>query len=232
MLHRVPFPKSFLIVTKKGMIKGEGYEIRICRGQACPLAALGVEHLGEGLAQILDAAQLGEFYRSVSLKSQKRYRFRVAVSACPNACTQVHIADFGLIAQVVPRLAGDCVACGVCEEVCEEGAVTLQDRWPLFDVQRCLNCGLCIRACPKKVLEPEAQGFKILVGGKLGRHPRLARELKALATEEEVLKTLSTVLSFYKTHCQRGERLGSIIERLGWETFLEALLKSGQDQAL
>ncbi len=202
------------------MIKGDGYELRVCRSAACPMAAVEAESLVSRLKVLLDTASLGEFYRSLSLKDQKRYRFRVALSACPNACTQVQIADFGLIGQVVPQLAGECVACGVCEEVCEEGAVTLQDRWPLFDTERCLNCGLCIKACPKQVLAAEVKGYKVLVGGKLGRHPQLAKEVVALTSEEEVLHLLERTLSFYRKYCRRGERLGVIINRLGWENFL------------
>ena len=204
------------------MIRGDGYELRLCRSSACPMAAVESETLVSRLKEVLDEAALGDFFRSLPLKRQKRYRFRVAVSACPNACAQVHIADFGLIGQVVPHLVGDCVACGVCEEVCEEEAVTLHDRWPLFDAERCLNCGLCIRACPKKVLAPEARGFKVLVGGKLGRHPQLAREIVSLADEEKALLILKKVISFYREHCRQGERLGTIIQRVGWENFLKA----------
>ncbi len=215
---------------KFGMIKGEGYELRVCRSQACPMAAVEAEELIDGIKETLEEARLGAFYKSLSLKGKKRYRFRVAVSACPNACTQVHIADFGLIGQVIPRLAGECIGCGVCEEVCEEGAVTVEDKWPLFDSERCLNCGLCLKACPKKVLEPEAKGFKILVGGKLGRHPQLAREIVALADKERVLQVLSLCLKYYKEHCQAGERLGALINRLGWDDFLAYVFSSDRHQ--
>ena len=205
-------------------MKGDGYELRVCRGGACPMAAVETEGLVSRLKGLLEEARLGDFFRSLPLKSQKRYRFRVAVAACPNACPQVQIADFGLIGQVVPRLSGDCVGCGVCEEVCEEEAVSVEDKWPLFDAERCLNCGLCIRACPKKALEPEVKGFKVLVGGKLGRHPQLAREIVALASEEEVLRLLDRVLSYYQAHCRRGERLGTLINQTGWDEFLAHVL--------
>jgi len=187
------------------------------------MAAVETQALVPRLQAVLEAANLGEFFRSLSLNPKKRYRFRVALAACPNACTQVYIADFGLIGQAVPTLEGDCVGCGVCEEVCEEEAVTLEGRWPLFHVERCLNCGLCIRACPKKVLTSEAKGYKVLVGGKLGRHPKLACEVVSLAQEEQVLSLLERCLAFYKAHCQAGERLGTIIQRVGWETFLSFL---------
>ncbi len=187
------------------------------------MAVVDPQDLVPQLQKILEEAALGEFFRRLSLNPKKRHRFRVAIAACPNACTQVHIADFGLIGQMVPSLAGDCVACGVCEEVCEEEAVTIDGRWPLFHLERCLNCGLCIRACPKQVLTSEAQGYRVLVGGKLGRHPQLAREVVSLAQQDRVLFLLRETLAFYKAHCRAGERLGTIIQRVGWETFLSSL---------
>ena len=205
------------------MIKGEGYEIRVCRSASCPMAVVEAENLLPQLKQTLDEADLGTFFANLCPDSKKRLRFRVAVASCPNVCTQVQIADFGLIGQVVPTLDGDCVACGVCEEVCEEEAITLEDRWPLFHVERCLNCGLCIKACPKKVLKAEALGYKVLVGGKLGRHPQLAKEIAALAGEEQILSLLEKVLSYYKNYCRKGERLGTIIQREGWDSLLEFL---------
>ncbi len=193
------------------------------------MAAIDLEPLIPRLERVLTEAKLEEFFASLPSKARKKFRFRVAVAACPNACTQVQIADFGLVGQMVPTLAGDCVSCGVCEEVCEEGAVTVNDRWPLFDAERCLNCGLCIRACPKQVLVAEAKGYRVLVGGKLGRHPQLAREIRSLADENAVVELLKKVLSFYQTFCRRGERLGTIIQREGWEKFCAFLCEPTRD---
>jgi len=193
------------------------------------MAAMEIEPVIPLLKEVLEEARLEEFFASIAPQARKKFRFRVAVAACPNACTQVQIADFGLVGQMVPTLAGDCVSCGVCEEVCEEGAVTVNDRWPLFDAERCLNCGLCIRACPKQVLVPEARGYRVLVGGKLGRHPQLAREIRSLADEATVVELLRKVLSFYKTFCRRGERLGTVIQREGWEKFCSFLREPAQD---
>jgi len=210
-------------VSFRVMIQGDGFEIRVCRSSACPMAAMDPEPLLPSLKKVLEEAALGDFFASLTSSARKRFRFRVAVAACPNACTQVQIADFGLVGQMVPTLSGDCVSCGVCEEVCEEGAVTVSDRWPLFDAERCINCGLCIRACPKQVLTAEARGFRVLVGGKLGRHPQLAKEIRSLADETTVLKILERVLLFYKKFCLKGERLGTVIQREGWEKFCQFL---------
>jgi len=57
------------------------------------------------------------------------------------------------------------------------------------------------------------------VGGKLGRHPQLAKPLLSLATDEEVVKALKAGLQIYKRLNQQGERLGTIIQHMGWEEF-------------
>jgi cytochrome c len=49
------------------------------------------------------------------------------------------------------------------------------------------------------------------VGGKLGRHPKLAAELPGLYDEDEVVFIVSAYISFYKEHAKAGQRFGSVI---------------------
>jgi dissimilatory sulfite reductase (desulfoviridin) alpha/beta subunit len=51
------------------------------------------------------------------------------------------------------------------------------------------------------------------VGGKLGRHPRLAEELPGIYGPEEALDIIEKCLDFYQSHCLKGERFGEILER-------------------
>jgi dissimilatory sulfite reductase (desulfoviridin) alpha/beta subunit len=53
------------------------------------------------------------------------------------------------------------------------------------------------------------------VGGKLGRHPRLARELPGIHHLEEALKVVDQFLDHYQRYCLKGERFGEILERTG-----------------
>ncbi len=206
------------------MSEDKGFELRFCNSASCALAVVNTEELLPKLEKILENANLGAFYQSLGLKGKKRHRFRVAVAACPNACTQVHIADYGIIGQAVPALEGDCNTCGVCVDVCEEEAITLfEDRFPMINFEYCINCGACIRACPQDALKAESLGYKILVGGKLGRHPMLAKEVFALVSAEKAAEILDKTISFYQKHCKSGERLRVIIEKLGWDTYLAAI---------
>ena len=60
-------------------------------------------------------------------------------------------------------------------------------------------------------------GYRILVGGKLGRHPRLARELPGIHSPEETLKIVERCTDVFQKQCVSGERFGEILERTGKE---------------
>jgi len=54
-----------------------------------------------------------------------------------------------------------------------------------------------------------------VIGGKLGRHPRLAEELGGIHDREAALKIINLCLDSYQKHCRKGERFGEILERIG-----------------
>ena len=37
-------------------------------------------------------------------------------------------------------LQGRCIGCGLCVKVCEDNAITMVDRLPVFDYDKCINC--------------------------------------------------------------------------------------------
>ena len=138
--------------------------------------------IAEGFVEKIEALladkKIKEFLKErVNGPLKMHHEFRISVSDCPNACSRPQIVDVGLIGAGKPRISdrGACTQCEACVQVCREEAVTLNGDSPEIDDQRCLACGKCILECPTGTLEEGDSGFRILLGGKLGRHPQLGR---------------------------------------------------------
>ncbi len=202
----------------------EGFSVEVCFGGAgCENALTNSEKLASELEEILKKEGITEFLeKKVGGPLKHHHQFRVGISECPNACSRIHITDFALHGRVLLELdPGSCNGCGSCEEACEEEAVKVGDFGVELDEERCVACGACAKVCPTGAISIKDTGYRVLVGGKLGRHPRLATEVLNFAKEDEVKELFRKVLRVYKEHNLKGERLGTIIERMGWERFLE-----------
>lgn len=183
------------------------FQVEKCRGKGlCPNAIVDTEDI---------AAQICEKLQSLGSLVEEREALlyhqvsRIAIAGCPNACSQPQIKDFGLIGRLRLSFQPDlCIRCGRCFESCKEKALTKVDDMPAIQNWKCIGCGDCLKACPSGALQKERVGLQVIVGGKLGRHPVLAKEVHPFATLEEALKYLVTIYDFLREH-----RLGTV-ERL------------------
>lgn len=208
----------------------KGFQVETCFGPGgCPNRALDSHGLSEKLEQRLLGRNLRGFLKErVNGPLKMHHEFRVSISDCPNACSRPQIVDVGLIGASKPKISDEfCSQCGACEEVCREGAISVQDSTPIVNYSGCLSCGQCVEACPTGTLREDAIGYRILIGGKLGRHPRLGTELSGIYEEKDVLEMMDRLLDHYQYHCQKGERLGEILERTGLD-WVEMEKRSGR----
>lgn len=196
----------------------KGFQVDTCFGPSgCPNRAVACDDLSRKMEDLLSGRNLRSFLgEKVKGPLKLHHEFRVSISDCPNACSRPQIADIGLIGANRPRISEEeCIHCGACVEACREGAIALAGNWPVIDWQKCLSCGQCISACPTRTLQGEKRGFRIQVGGKLGRHPQLAKELQGIFSPEESLEIIVRCLDHYQKHCQHGERFGEVLQRTG-----------------
>jgi len=222
-------PEDFLkakeVLLNKMSEAEKGYEVSGCFGvDSCPNALTSSSRLLKTLEEILEEEKITQFLISrVGGKLKAHHKFKVCLSECPNACTQIYICDFAL--HGVVKISVNPKACSFCEsciETCEEGAIELTEFGPVINEELCVGCGHCLKVCPESALTEEFRGYKVYLGGKLGRHPRLATLLGCFSAEEIPI-LLRNILFLYKNYNQKGERLGAIIERLSWDRFIREL---------
>lgn len=87
----------------------------------------------------------------------------------------------------------------------------------------------CANSCGESWLKDlgflgTVKGFKVLVGGEAGRTPRIARELASGLSVDQCKGIAEKVIQYYRRNAQPQERMGSFIERVGFETFQKDIM--------
>ncbi|PIE61127.1 MAG: sulfite reductase [Desulfobacterales bacterium] len=209
--------KKFL---SKGGMENEikGHDVSACfGGDGCPNSvALSSKQLVKDIETVMASAGILSFLKSEVTGDLKfHHEFRVSISDCPNACSRPQITDIGIIAAALPEItAEDCVHCEACVDICPEQAVTLERSGPIVDFKLCLACGKCMKGCPTGTLDTQETGYRALLGGRLGRHPRLGMEIPGILSHEGVLDLVRRCLDFYKAHSKGGKRFSHVLESL------------------
>lgn len=194
----------------------KGYDLSVCfGGSGCPNVARPGARLAREIEAVLEKEDLLSFLKA-NVKGELRFHheFKVVLADCPNACSRPQIADIGIIGAVMPAVgASPCSLCGACMAVCKEKAVILDTTGEIlrFDENRCLACAQCISACPTGSIREKQSGYRVFLGGRLGRHPRLAMEVPGIQTHEQVLWLVKNSLAFYKKNSINGQRFSHIL---------------------
>ncbi len=204
-------------LSKNGMEKEvKGFEVTTCfGGSGCPNSANPCAELVKDIETIFEKTDiLGFLKENVKTGLKFHHEFRVSLSDCPNACSRPQIADIGIIGAVLPGLSEEeCTLCNACVEVCDEDAITLneEDEKPDINFDQCLMCKKCIDVCPAGTIIEKEKGYRVLLGGKLGRHPRLAMEIPPLQSHDQVLNIVKKCIKFYKKNSKNGQRFSHLI---------------------
>lgn len=205
--------KKFL---SKGGMESEirGYDVSACFGrEGCPNSIVSSVGLVAEIEALMEKADLLSFLKSEVKGDLKfHHEFRVSISDCPNACSRPQITDIGIIGASVPGITEEpCSACEACVEACPEEAIVLNSEGPDINMDACLSCGKCIKACPTATIAERRNGYRVLLGGRLGRHPRLGMEVPGILSQTEVLDLVDRCIKFYKQHSKGGKRFSHIL---------------------
>ncbi|MDM8524148.1 4Fe-4S binding protein [Desulfococcaceae bacterium HSG8] len=196
-----------------------GYRIETCFGPGgCKNRAVEDADLVQRLERLVSGKDLKAFLKErVNGPLKIHHEFCIVISDCPNACSRPQISDVGIIGAWKPRTTDDeCSECAACLESCREEAIVLAEGSPIVDEDRCLFCGQCIRVCPTGSIREAERGYRLLLGGKLGRHPQLGKELPGIYPADKVLELIDHSLHHFMKHNEKGERFGDILNRTGF----------------
>ena len=195
----------------------KGYRVEVCMGGSnCENAVDTGKRLADKAEDLLKSKDLFSFLRkNTKGKIKFHQEFKVSISYCPNSCSRPQITDIGIIAADKPVIKlNECIGCGLCVKKCMERAISFKEEiCPVIDFDKCLYCGACIKICPSKTIDSQLRGFRVLAGGKLGRHPVLGIELDGIFTEDEVLKIIENSVNIMKSQTGEAKRFADIFDK-------------------
>jgi dissimilatory sulfite reductase (desulfoviridin) alpha/beta subunit len=188
--------------------------LEACRGElsGCPNRLLDLEPWLQALSQWLEQDQVSEQLRNRvgNPKVLYHHKLRLALCACPNGCSRPQIADLALVGFVRPEFHLDhCQGCGACARDCPDQAITMIDNHPVWDQHRCQGCRACQKACPTECIISTPPAMRILMGGKLGRHPHLAREVGQATEPGQALARLKAEVDDFINTANADERFAA-----------------------
>ena len=69
----------------------------------------------------------------------------------------------------------------------------------------------------------KVKGWTLTIGGNVGAAPRIGQELMSDINDDQALSSVEKVVNYYRENAKKGERLGKMIDRMGFDVVKEAL---------
>ena len=87
----------------------------------------------------------------------------------------------------------------------------------------------CVNNCAETPVKDigfvgKPKGWTIMVGGNAASRPQLAVELAEGLTDEQALAVCDRIIKLFEKEGKKGERVGRFIDRIGFDSFKEAVL--------
>ena len=207
-----------LKLMNKGLLTGsEGPLVRATL--ACP----GEGNCGSGL---INTTELCSIIEDNFREHPAPYKFKIAISGCPNKCVRPQIHEIGIVGVKFPTTNDNCNGCGRCADVCKVEAISIRGETSYTNYNVCIGCGKCIKSCPNEGRDIKEEGYLVYVGGKSGRE--VVEGIKmGLMDKDEIINLIDKVLIVYHKYAKKPqrERLAAVMARVGKGKFLEEIEK-------
>ncbi|OHB99603.1 MAG: hypothetical protein A3G70_07890 [Planctomycetes bacterium RIFCSPLOWO2_12_FULL_39_13] len=197
------------------------YQVKSCRGAEvnCPFLITDSGILSDKLRNRLEDLHFTEkLIDKIEGQILPHHTMKLAVSGCPNSCSMPQIKDFGVhaVEPVSVDLNCKCIECMKCVEACREDAITVKNGQVTIDKEKCVHCGLCAKVCPAGTIKASEKKYRVMIGGKVGRHPRFALDLLPIADETTALKALEVCIHIILSN-KTERHFRTLIEQIGIE---------------
>ncbi|WP_017981026.1 Coenzyme F420 hydrogenase/dehydrogenase, beta subunit C-terminal domain [Methanocaldococcus villosus] len=201
----------------------------IITGSEGPLVRVTLACPGEGNCSsgIIKTEEVAKIIEENFKEYPAPYKFKIAISGCPNKCVRPNIHDIGIVGVRYPKVNDNCNGCGRCYEVCKVEAIDIRGETSYTNYNVCIGCGKCIKECPNDAREVLEEGYLLYIGGKSGREVVEGVKIGIIKDNDTIIKIIDNVLKTYKKYAKKPqrERLSAVMERVGKGKFLDEVMR-------
>lgn len=198
-----------------------------------------VPHLPLGLitpAQLRKIADVAEKYQTAALKITSAARIAMVglkeedIDSAWQELGMPPGAAIGLCVRSIKACPGNTL-CRLGQQDALTMGMELDKRYHGLELPGKMKMG--VSGCPNQCAESsvkdlglfgKAKGWTIMVGGNAASKARIGETLCEGLSNEEALATCERIISYFKEHGKKGERIGRFMDRIGFEAFKAAVL--------
>lgn len=189
----------------------QNLKINICGGiRGCKRSHFDDMEVAKIFYKVLEETQILKVIET-SKETRKNSSLKAAISGCPNSCSQPQIQDIGIVGYRKPKVIdGKCIQCGLCGQSCVLDLIEI-DSEARIEIDSCIGCGKCIEVCPSGSIVELEKGYRILVGGRLGKLPQLAKTYVEVTSLEDLEFYLRRLIKNFEKCLKEGIRFSDLV---------------------